>query len=95
MDSTFNSNFLPHDRSIYIDTAYLGEIRFSQQDKDTSSFSLFSENRASSSLGHILTGLTRNFEFKFGNELGTDKIADVARAIFERYETRYNASYWM
>jgi hypothetical protein len=94
MNLSFNSNFLPRDKIISLDPSYIGEIRFFLEDKGPSSFSLVAQNRTSLALNEILNSLSARKIFRFKNELGTEKISDVAHAIFERYETRYQESYW-
>ncbi|MBA3237694.1 MAG: hypothetical protein H0T62_04995 [Parachlamydiaceae bacterium] len=96
MDISFKSNFLPVNADILLDTNYRGEICFSLEDRRLPSFSFFAQNRASSALNEILNGLNASKIFRFDNEskFASEKISDVAYAIFERYETRYRASYW-
>lgn len=94
MNASINSNFLPHDRIIYLDSNQCGMIGLSQKNKSRSSFSFFAQNKARSALSAILQGLSEDKEFQFENKFGTKKISDVAHVIFERYKTRYKASYW-
>ena len=76
---------------VSLETTEEGKIFFSQKAKDPSVPS--ERNRARTTLNAIKFGIENGSQFMCGNDFGTEKISDVAQAIYVRYETRYNESW--
>lgn len=77
-------------------------ISYTATDENGISFSLTAKdpsapivkNRAWTTLNAIKSGIDKRSTFIFDKDFDTEKISDVARAIYARYEIRYRQSCW-
>lgn len=92
MSLSINRFSLPSNCVISFETTNKNEILFSKIAKDLSAPIV--KNRAWMTLNAIKSGIEGHSEFIFDKDLKTEKISDVAQAIYSRYETQYKSSYW-
>lgn len=87
-ESKFN---LPSINIISIETTEEGTFFFSQYAKNPSAPLI--KNRAQTTLEAIKLGIEKGSQFTCETDFGTERISDVAQAIYARYERRYNESW--
>lgn len=85
------NNSLPLDKIINIQNTDENIIYFSLKDKNDSPQT---GGRAFTALTSIRTVLKDNKQIKFDEDLNQVNICDIANAIYTRYETRYQESWW-